>query len=159
MANFNLNKVILGGRMTADPELKTTPSGVSVTTFPLAVNRRANKDGESVPDFFSVTAWRNTAEFVSRFFRKGSSICVIGSIQTRTWKDNNGEKRFGIDIIADEVAFVDSKSEMPDFQPGTKAESAAKKSPPPNIYSTPGARDQFSGANMEELGDDEELPF
>ena len=93
MANFNLNKIILGGRLTADPELKTTPSGISVTMFPLAVNRRANKDGESIPDFFSVTAWRNTAEFVSRFFRKGSSICVIGSIQTRTWTDNNGETR------------------------------------------------------------------
>ena len=84
---------------------------------------------------------------------------MIGSIQTRTWTGNNGEKRFGIDIIADEVAFVDSKSEMPDFQPGTKKESAAKKSPPPNVYATPGARDQFADANMEELDDDEELPF
>ena len=160
MANFNLNKVILGGRLTADPELKTTPSGVSVTTFPIAVNRRANKDGESIPDFFSVTAWRNTAEFVTRCFRKGSSICVIGSIQTRTWTDNNGEKRFGIDVIADEVTFVDSKAEMPDFQPGKKkAEASAKKSPPPKAYSTPNARDSFADDDMEELGDDEELPF
>ena len=159
MANFNFNKVILGGRLTADPELKTTPSGVSVTTFPIAVNRKSNRDGESVPDFFSVTAWRNTAEFVTRFFRRGSHICVVGSIQARTWTDKNGVKHAGVDVIADEAMFVDSKSEMPDFQPGTKKESAAKKSPPPNVYATPGARDQFAGANMEELDDDEELPF
>ena len=85
MANFNFNKVILGGRLTADPELKTTPSGVSVTSFTVAVNRRyqAKESGESQADFINVTAWRQTAEFVTRFFRKASSICIVGSIQTR----------------------------------------------------------------------------
>ena len=155
MANFNFNKVILGGRLTADPELKTTQSGVSVTTFPIAVNRKANKDGESVPDFFSVTAWRNTAEFVSRFFRKGSHICVVGSMQARSWTDKNGVKHSGVDVIADEAMFVDAKSEMPVFCPGSKTE--AKQAPQTNVFSTPGARDHLED-DMEEL-DDDELPL
>lgn len=93
MANFNLNKVILGGRMTADPELKMTSSGIPVTTFSIAVNRRfqsKSQDGQQQAqqaDFINCTAWRNTAEFVTRYFRRGSSICVTGSIQTRSWTD------------------------------------------------------------------------
>ena len=85
MANFNFNKVILGGRLTADPELKTTPSGVSVTSFTVAVNRRfSGKNGEETQaDFINVTAWRQNAEFITRYFHKASSICVVGTIQTR----------------------------------------------------------------------------
>ena len=115
MANFNFNKVILGGRLTADPELKTTPSGISVTSFTVAVNRRyGGKAGEEAQaDFFYVTAWRQTAEFITRYFRKASSICIMGSIQTRTWIDQNGQKRFATEIVADEAYFVDAKSESP----------------------------------------------
>lgn len=115
MANFNFNKVILGGRLTADPELKTTPSGVSVTTFTVAVNRRfADKQsGENTADFFNVQAWRQTAEFICRYFRKASSICVVGSLQTRSWVGQDGQKRFATEIVADEAYFVDAKSEMP----------------------------------------------
>ena len=82
MANFNFNKVIIGGRLTADPELKTTPSGISVTSFTIAVNRRfGGRNGEdSVADFISVTAWRQTAEFITRYFRKASSICVTAQL-------------------------------------------------------------------------------
>ena len=92
MANFNLNKVILGGRLTADPELKQTPNGTPVVTFSIAVNRRfqSKENAQQQTDFFNVTAWRATAEFVSRYFRKGSSICVIGSLQNRTWTDQQG---------------------------------------------------------------------
>ena len=112
MANFNLNKVILGGRLTADPELKTTPSGLSVTTFTVAVNRRTAKAGETPQaDFISVTAWRQTAEFITRYFRKASSICIVGSIQTRSWTDQQGQKRFATEIVADEAYFVDAKNE------------------------------------------------
>jgi single-strand DNA-binding protein len=115
VANFNLNKVILGGRMTADPVLKVTPSGVQVCNFSIAVNRRFadEKGGEKAADFFNVTCWRQTAEFVSRYFRKASSICVVGSIQTRSWVDQTGQKKFGVDIVADEAYFVDAKAEMP----------------------------------------------
>lgn len=107
MSNFNFNKVILGGRITADPELKSTPSGLYVTNFVVAVNRRG-KDQQA--DFIAVTAWRNTAEFVCRCFRKASCICVVGSIQTRTWKDQQGQKRYETEVLADEVYFVDSKN-------------------------------------------------
>ncbi len=114
MANFNFNHVILGGRLTADPELKTTPSGIPVTTFTVAVNRRfGGKNGEESPaDFFNVTAWRQTAEFIVKFFRKASSICVVGSIQTKTW-EKDGVKHYATEIVADEAYFVDAKNEMP----------------------------------------------
>ena len=110
MANFNFNKVILGGRLTADPELKQTPNGVPVASFSIAVNRRARSGEQPVTDFFNVTAWRGTAETVSRYFHKGSSICVVGSIQNRSWTDQNGQKRYATDIIVDEATFVDSKN-------------------------------------------------
>lgn len=113
MANLNFNKVILGGRLTADPELKTTPSGISVTSFTIAVNRRGQGDKESTADFFNVTAWRNTAEFITKYFRKSSSICVVGSIQTRTWQGTDGQKKFATEIVADEAYFVDAKNEAP----------------------------------------------
>lgn len=109
MANFNLNKVILGGRLTADPELKQTPQGVSVTSFSVAVNRRGK---EQQTDFINCIAWRQTAEIICRFFKKGSSICIVGNIQVRTWNDNNGNKRYATEVIADEVHFVDSRDEQ-----------------------------------------------
>ena len=93
MANFNLNKVILGGRITADPELKKTDSGIAVCSFSLAINRK-NKDGEQQTDFVNCVAWRKTAEFVAQYFKKGSCICIVGSIQTRTWTDNDNNKRY-----------------------------------------------------------------
>ena len=116
MANFNFNKVILGGRLTADPEFAVTPSGISVCNFTVAVNRRGVK--ESVADFFRCQAWRTTAEFVSRYFRKGSSICVCGFLQTRSWTDaKTGQARFVTEIQADECYFVDAKKEMPQAAP------------------------------------------
>ena len=110
-ANFNFNKVILGGRLTADPELKATQSGVSVLSFTVAVNRKYQKEGEAQTDFINCVAWRQTAEFITKFFRKGSSISVVGSVQTRSWTDNDGNKRYATDIVVDEAYFVDSKGE------------------------------------------------
>lgn len=111
MANFNINKSILGGRLTADPELKQTASGISACTFTVAVNRRYSKDGQQEADFINCQAWRQTAEFITRYFRKGSSICIIGSIQTRSWQDQNGQKRFATDVVVDEALFVDGKND------------------------------------------------
>lgn len=96
MANFNLNKVILGGRMVRDPELRQTSSGIPVTSFSIAVNRKYTSQQDSATggptaDFINVVAWRSQAEFVCKYFRKGSSICVVGSIQTRSWEDKNGQ--------------------------------------------------------------------
>lgn len=166
MANFNFNKVILGGRMTADPELKTTPSGISVTSFTVAVNRRGAKEGAA--DFLTVTAWRQLAEFITRYFRQASSICVVGSVQTRSWVTPNGEKRFGTEIVADEAFFVDAKAEMPGFRTHSDVEvdpnspmlagidpNAAPGKASPQAYSTPGARKEIA-AGMQ-AGD--ELPL
>ena len=108
MANFNFNKVILGGRLTADPELKQTPQGVSVTSFSVAVNRRGK---EAQTDFINCVAWRTAAEFICKFFKKGSSICVVGSIQTRNWTDQQNNKRTTTEVIVDEAHFVDSKAD------------------------------------------------
>ena len=130
MANFNLNKVILGGRLTGDPELKTTPSGVSVCSFTLAVNRRFSKEGEA--DFINVVAWRQTAEFICKHFCKGSSICVMGSIQTRSY-DKNGEKRYATEVQADDAVFVDSKTEADNARFSNSNPPAQKYMP--NSYS------------------------
>ena len=157
MANFNFNKVILGGRLTADPELKTTPSGVSVTSFTVAVNRRfGGKNGEETQaDFINVTAWRQTAEFITRFFRKASSICVVGSIQTRSWTDPQGQKRYATEVVADEAYFVDAKSENP-----VSAQSGSSQAYVPDNYGAPAFSTQQGGApKFEEISDDEELPF
>lgn len=108
MANLNINKSVIGGRLTADVELKTTPSGVSVCSFTVAVTRKSNREKT---DFINCVAWRNTAEFISRYFGKGSSICVTGEIQTRSWTDNNGNKRTATELVAEEAYFVDSKSD------------------------------------------------
>lgn len=108
MADFN--KVILIGRLVADPELKTTPNGISVTSFRIAVNRRVSKDATPVADFFDIVAWRNTAEFVSKFFTKGRQILICGQLQARSWEDKEGQKRRTVEVVADEAHFVDSKN-------------------------------------------------
>lgn len=147
MANFNFNKVILGGRLTADPELKQTPSGVSVAQFSLAVNRKYQKDGEQNTDFINCTAWRGTADFISKYFKKGSSLCVVGSVQTRTWTDNNGQKRYATDIVVDEAMFVDSKNDAQ----GVGAAGAGNYMP--EVYN------EAPKGNFEDVGGDDDLPF
>lgn len=140
MANFNINKVILGGRLTADVELKQTPSGVAVCSFSIAVNRKYSKEGEQQTDFINCQAWRNTAEFIAKYFSKGSAICIVGSIQTRSWKDKDGNNRYATEVIVDEALFVDSKN---DSQGGNGAYV-------PDAYTSP---------KMEEVDPEDDLPF
>lgn len=142
MANINLNKVILGGRLTNDIELKQTPSGVSVCSFSIAINRKTGKDKEAQTDFIDCQAWRQTADFISRYFRKGSSICVVGSIQKRSWKDQQGNNRYATEVIVDEALFVDSKNE-----------SGGTYTAPAPSY-TPAAEPKY-----EELDTGDPLPF
>ena len=153
--SLNLNKVILAGRLTADPELKQTPSGVSLVTFSLAVNRRfTSRDGQNQQpeaDFFRITAWRNTAEFIAKYFRKGSAICICGSIQNRSWTDQNGQKRYVTDIIADEANFVESRSSQ-DAQSAYGATDAYSAP----AYSSPA---QGNAPKFEEIKTDDDLPF
>ena len=147
MANFNLNKVILGGRIASEPELKTTQSGVTVTTFSLAVNRKTGKDQEQKTDFFNCNAWRQTAEFISRYFHRGSSICVTGYLQQRSWEDKYGNKRYVTEVVVDEAYFVDSKNE-----------AASAESQQPMTY-IPEAYKPTAPTNFEEMEQDSDLPF
>ncbi len=167
MANLNLNKVILAGRLTAEPELKQTPSGVMVLSFSIAVNRRyqpKTEDGNSnqQADFINCVAWRERAEFISRYFHKGSSICIAGQIQTRSWSDQQGNKRYATEVVVDETFFVDSKGENSGYQQNAGSAYMPSAYGEPQ-YSTPvgqapttqgGAAPQF-----ETLEGDDELPF
>ena len=158
MANLNLNKVVIAGRLTSDPELKTTQSGVSVTSFTIAVNRRFQREGaEQQADFISCTAWRQTAEFITKYFAKGSSICVTGSIQTRKWQDQNGQTRYGTDVVVDEAMFVDAKGEGPSRQ---NAGQGSQNSYVPDNYGAPSFQNQNAQApKFEDIADEDGLPF
>lgn len=107
-----LNSIIIMGRLTSTPELKTTSSGLSVTSFTVAVDRRFQKQGEEKQtDFLNVVAWRQTADFVCKYFNKGSMIAVQGELQTRNYEDKNGNKRAATEIVADNVSFCGGKKE------------------------------------------------
>lgn len=108
-----LNKVILMGRLTADPELRATANGTPVCAFTLAVNRRPNADGQAQADFIEIVAWNKTAEFVSRYFAKGQQVAIAGRIQTRLWEDKQGNKRKSVEVVAEEVHFAEGKKDRP----------------------------------------------
>ena len=144
MANFNFNKVILGGRLTADVELKQTNNGTPVCSFTLAVNRRTR---EQQTDFINCTAWNKTAEFISKYFGKGSALCVVGNIQVRTWNDNQGNKRYATEVVVDEALFVDGKNDAE--QAGTASPSGYT----PDAYKVP------QEPNFQPVSPDDDLPF
>ena len=142
-----LNKVFVQGRMTADPELRHTQNGVAVATFRLAVTRDfKEKDGERKADFISVVCWRGTAEFVSRFFQKGSLAIVEGRLQVRDYTDRDGNKRFATEVIADNVYFSESR----------------KRDDTEQTYQAGGDTEQTypaSGEQFADISDNEDLPF
>lgn len=139
MAHFN--KVILIGHLTADPELKQTQSGESVTSFSIGVNRKYSKNNET--DFINIVAWKNTAEFVTRYFRKGNPILICGQLQVRTWTDKQGQKRYTTEVIADEASFVANKAQ----------EEPQDKPYLPEGYGASG------NVHFEEIPNDVDLPF
>lgn len=102
-----LNRAVLMGRLTADPELKQTQTGVSVCSFSLAVSRNYNRDQT---DFINIVAWRNTAEFAAKYFQKGQLVAVEGAIQTRSYTDRDGNRRTAFEVVADQVYFAESKN-------------------------------------------------
>lgn len=146
MSSLNLNTATLCGHLTADVELKQTQSGVPVCTFTLAINRPYNKDGKQETDFISCQAWRSTAEFIAKYFKKGSSLCIMGAIQTRTWTDNQGNKRYATEVVAEKAMFVDGKSDSQ----GNDSQSQGKYNP----YEANASQKQ----NFEALRDDD-VPF
>lgn len=163
MSSLNLNKVVLCGRLTADPELKQTQSGISVVTFTLAVNRRFQSragqqasagdqaQAQQQADFISVVAWRQTAEFISKYFKKGSALCVTGSLQTRNWQDQQGNKRYATEVVVDDAMFVDSRNESGAAPAGGYT---------PEAYTAPSFSTPAAGApNFEEMKAEDDLPF
>ena len=146
MASFN--KVILIGNMVADPELKQTQGGVSVCSFSIAVNRRfKGENGQQDCDFITIIAWRQQAEFVTRYFKRGNPILVCGQIQVRSWTDNQNNKRYATEVVADEVSFV-----------GNKEISAEAKNEPSAQPYMPSAYTQ-NNQNFVEIPNDGDLPF
>lgn len=144
---FNL--AVLTGRLTADPELKTTPNGVSVCSFSIAVDRRHKQGEEKQADFINIVAWRGTAEFVSKHFSKGSAIGIEGSIQTRKYTDKNGNNRTAFEIVANNVHFIDSKRS----QSGGEGNSL----PTPENDPLPAFAERLE--QFQEVQDDGDLPF
>ena len=141
---MSYNKVILLGRLTADPQLKQTPSGKKVTSFCIAVDsKRKDDSGMYISDFFNIVAWEKTAEFITKYFGKGKEIFIDGCLQSRSW-EKNGEKRYTLEVLVESVRFVGSKTTT---QP---ADSGPYTSDP---LSTNDAR-----AELEEASD-EDLPF
>lgn len=139
-----MNVVALMGRLTYEPELRTTPSGLSVISFQIACDRQYQAKGEErKADFIDVTAWRQTAEFISRYFHKGSMIAVEGSIQTENFTDKDGNKRKSVTVVANNVSFCGSDN-------AAKSDSVEKKSekkPATEVY------------DGDIVDDDEDLPF
>lgn len=144
-----LNRAILIGRLVADPEMRTTPNGINVATFRIAIDRYS-KTAEKQADFISIVAWRERAEFVCRYFTKGRLIGIEGSIQTRSYTDKDGNKRNAFEVVADRAFFVESKS------------SAAAGAPSPAPVSDPNAGVSYSSGSegdFQVVDSDEDLPF
>ena len=158
-----INKVVLVGRLTADPELKQTQSGISVTSFSVACNRQYQTGGERVADFINCVAWRQTAEFISKYFRKGHAIGLDGSIQTRKYVDKSGNNRIAFEVVVDNATFVESKSSA---AASTNTEYSDRDAPksnnsmPANQTPAPGASyESGSFDDFQDLDTDDDLPF
>lgn len=159
-----LNRIILMGRLARDPELRHTQTGTPVASFRLAVDRdfKDKTTGEKATDWIDVVAWRQTAEFVSRYFTKGRLAVVEGRLQMRDWTDKDGNKRTSAEVVADNVYFGDSKRDAeaggyagPSGSYGAPGGYAPPAAPANSTYAPPAAGDQFA-----ELSDDDgELPF
>lgn len=151
MSNFNYNRVMLGGRLTGDPEVKTTASGTNMVTWNLAVNRQS-RNNQDQADFFRCIAYEKTALFVSQYFRKGQAMFCEGRIQFNNWTDDKGVKHYMTDVIVSNVQFVDSKAEASGYQ---------QPQPEPTNY-VPTAYTRKADdipPNVVEVAENDELPF
>ncbi len=160
-----MNKVILVGNLARDPELRQTPQGVPVARFTVAVSRRYSRDGQQQTDFISCVAWRGTAEFLCRYFTKGSGIQLCGSIQTRSWDGQDGQRHYATEVVADEVSFNGPKSSnqssggyqqsAPSYQ-----NNPAPAAPSADSGSGSGFDGDFDSMGFDDLdGSEDDLPF
>lgn len=155
-----VNKVVLMGRLTRDPELRHTQNNTPVTTFTLAVDRggrRSSDPNQQTADFIDIVAWQATAEFVSKWFRKGQLVAVCGRIQTRKWTDNEGKNRTATEVIAEEVHFAEPKRDNYGSNGGYAQDGNRSSGYAPSDNREAPA----SGGNgfTEIAGDEDELPF
>ena len=162
-----LNKAILMGRLTRDPELKYTNSNLPVIRFSIAVDRnRTGQNGERQTDFIDIVAWRKTAEFISQWFTKGQMIVVVGSIQSRRWQDQNGNNRTAIEVNCDEVSFGETKKSRDAYNAGNQGgfggyDNGSQMRPEPAASQVAPAFDLPAGdSDFQELADDDgDVPF
>lgn len=144
---MSLNMIVLHGRLCRDPELRHTQSGTAVASFALAVDRdmKDKQTGERATDFIDIVAWRNTAEFVSKYLSKGRMAVVEGRLQMRDWTDRNGNKRRSAEVVADNIYFADSRRDVERAPSCEQAEPVSNYGIPVNSF--------------EEMDDDGDLPF
>lgn len=162
-----LNSCVLMGRLTADPELRTTQTGKSVASFSLAVDRDFQQNGEKQADFISVVAWGKTAEFIDKYFCKGRMIAVVGRIQTRTYTDKDGNKRKAVEVAAEKVSFTGepkkaentAEKEPPAEEPGIEGYVPAGKQRAPVANSADNFQELTPDDDFQELPSDDDLPF
>ena len=162
-----LNRIILMGRLVADPELKQTPNGISVATFCVAVDRnyQSKNANEKQTDFINCVAWRQTGEFISRYFAKGRMIALEGSLQSRRYEDKTGAKRTAYEVVVDQAYFADSRpggAQGGSYQADTGAYGAAPQQPAPRFEEPQRGQSLSVGSfgGFEELDtDDGDLPF
>jgi single-strand DNA-binding protein len=150
---MGLNKVILQGNLTADPELRTTPNGAAVVKFTMAVQRNyKNASGDYESDFININAWKGTAEFVTKHFKKGDAIAICGAIQTRSWTTSEGNKRYSTEVVADEVFFASKKKST-----SKNDENQVKIALDKNDENQ--SKNSANSPDFEELSSIEDLPF
>jgi single-strand DNA-binding protein len=149
-----LNVVAIMGRLVADPELRTTPAGHSVCSFRIACDRSYVQQGqERQADFIDIVAWRQQADFVSKYFQKGSMIAVEGSLQTRNYQDKNGNSRTAVEVVANNISFAGAKRQDSQSAPSYEQQTKAAQNAPQPAY-TQGSMDDFAVIN-----DGDDLPF
>ena len=155
-----INRVVLMGRLAADPELKTTQTGISVTSFRIAVDRSYAKSGEErQADFFDIVAWRYTAEFICKHFRKGSLIAVDGTLQSRTYQAKDGSNRYVVEVVADNASFTgERRDSSAGSYGGSYGGSYSQPAPQPYQEQTP-SYSNGSSQDFMEVQLDDDLPF
>ena len=155
-----LNKIVLMGRLTRDPELRHTAGGVPVTSFSLACERDYRAQGEErQTDFIDIVCWRHNAEFTAKYFKKGLLVAVAGRLQTRKWVDKEGNNRTGYEIVADETHFAERRQDTPGYEmPPHPADDGA---PPAQRAQTAPPQSSSAASSFAELEDDDDgdLPF
>ncbi len=159
-----MNRVILMGRLTADPELRQTPQGTAVVRFTIAVDRRFRKEGSQQADFITCVAWRQTAEFICRFFQKGRMIALEGQIQSRSWDGQDGKRQYATEVVVDNAFFTGSKNESGSGnmqQTGAYQSNFGANDVP--TYSAPQPQSDDAGfvdlSFANDMGSEDDLPF